>query len=442
MGVERQREDCEKLARQRGWRVSEVYCDNDISASSGKVRPAYGKLLDDIECGQVGAIAVWALDRLHRRPVELEHFIDICDRHGVALASVGGDVDLGSPAGRLHARIMGSVARHEVEQKGARTKRAQLQAAQQGRWGGGGRPFGYRDDGVTIEPAEAREVKRACDAVLSGVSLGWIARDWAARGVTSTRGNAWSYTSVRQVLKRARNAGLVEYNGEVVGPAAWRPIVTEETWRAVRSLLDDPSRLTSKSNARRWLLSGIAVCGMCGSAVKIGHVNSNRAKGTTRAVYRCSSGRHVARAAADVDELVSGLVVARLSRPDGVDLLIDRDRPDSDELREEAQSVRSRLDSLALDFADGSLTPSQLRAATGRLRARLAEVEGQQATITRAPVLADLIRTRDVRGRWDGLPLGGRRTVVDALVTVTILTSGRRGNVFDPDLIGIEWRRF
>jgi site-specific DNA recombinase len=40
----------------------------------------------------------------------------VADQHHIALASVGGDVDLASPQGRLVARIKGAVARREADQ--------------------------------------------------------------------------------------------------------------------------------------------------------------------------------------------------------------------------------------------------------------------------------------------------------------------------------------
>jgi Resolvase, N terminal domain len=82
-----------------------VYTDNDVSASKGKARPAYRRLLDDLAAGVADAVIVWDLDRLHRRPKELEEFLELADQHHIALASVGGDVDLASPQGRLVARI-------------------------------------------------------------------------------------------------------------------------------------------------------------------------------------------------------------------------------------------------------------------------------------------------------------------------------------------------
>jgi len=118
------------------------YVDNDTSAYSGRTRPNYERMLADIEAGKLGAVVVWDLDRLHRRPVELEHFIDLADRHRLSLATVSGDTDLGTDSGRLFARVKGAVARSEGERKSARQKAQALQAAELGQPHGGPRPFG------------------------------------------------------------------------------------------------------------------------------------------------------------------------------------------------------------------------------------------------------------------------------------------------------------
>lgn len=95
--------------------MAEVYVDNDLSAYSGKLRPAYERLLADLLAGLRDAVLVVDQDRLTRHPAELEGFIDLADRHGIALANVSGDVDLGTSDGRFRARIMGAVARQESE---------------------------------------------------------------------------------------------------------------------------------------------------------------------------------------------------------------------------------------------------------------------------------------------------------------------------------------
>jgi site-specific DNA recombinase len=112
LGVSRQIEDCRALAERRGWPVGEVYVDDDRSAYSGRPRPEYLRLLDDIAAGSVDGLVVWHLDRLHRQPRELEDFFTVCDRARLsALASVTGDTDLSTHDGRFMARILGAVAR-------------------------------------------------------------------------------------------------------------------------------------------------------------------------------------------------------------------------------------------------------------------------------------------------------------------------------------------
>ena len=105
LGVQRQEQDCRALAESRGWTVARVFTDNDVSATRAKVRPAYRDMLAGIEAGEFDALIVYDVDRLTRTPRELEDVIDLADRRGLALASVGGEVDLATPQGRLTARI-------------------------------------------------------------------------------------------------------------------------------------------------------------------------------------------------------------------------------------------------------------------------------------------------------------------------------------------------
>jgi len=265
LGVDRQRQECTQLADRLGWAIVGHHSDNDLSAYSGKPRPRDRALLDDLEHGRADAVLVWHTDRLHRRPVELEEYINVCDPRGVITQTVkAGPLDLATPSGRMVARMLGSTARYEVEHAIERQQAAKLQAATAGRWKGGRRPFGYRADGVTVRESEAAEIKRATDDLLAGMSLHAIARDWNARGITTSTGGAWKASEVRKLLARPRNAGLMEHRGEVIGPAEWPAIIEEELWRAVRALVSDESRRTTTGNARRWLGGGLYRCGVWG----------------------------------------------------------------------------------------------------------------------------------------------------------------------------------
>ena len=111
MGVDRQEEDCRRLAEERGLEVGEVYVDDDLSAYSGKPRPAYLRLLEDLRGGRFGTVIAWHTDRLHRSPLELEEYIKICEEQGVATVTCkAGHIDLETPSGRAVARTLGAWA--------------------------------------------------------------------------------------------------------------------------------------------------------------------------------------------------------------------------------------------------------------------------------------------------------------------------------------------
>jgi DNA invertase Pin-like site-specific DNA recombinase len=77
-------------------------------------------------------VVVWDLDRLHRRPIELEAFMALADEKHLALPTVSDDVDLSTAQGRLVARLKGSVAAHEGEHRRAPQFRATRQLAERG----------------------------------------------------------------------------------------------------------------------------------------------------------------------------------------------------------------------------------------------------------------------------------------------------------------------
>ncbi len=434
LAVARQRDDCLKLCADRGWDPVE-YEDNDVSASSGKARPAYTRMLTDIAAERVGAVVAWDLDRLHRRPIQLEGFINLADRHRLELATVTGQHDLSTTAGRLHARLMGSVARYEMEHKSDRQKRANLQRAEMGKPPAGGlRAVGYEPGGMTLREPDATLIRDAYRGFLAGLSLRSIAAQWNDAGFTTGRGGAWRPDGVRYVLRNARNAGIIVHRGEEVGRGQWPAIVPEETYRAAVALLDDPTRRTTPTTARRYLLAGLARC-HCGAPVITG-----RNQHGTR-TYRCGQTRgHLSRAAEPIDDLVARVVVSRLSAPDAAGLL-STETVDVAALREEAAALRTRLTELADLFADGAVTAAQLARGTDRARTRLAVIEQEMAAAGGVSVLGDLVTAEDVQGAWDRLDLDRRRAVIDTLMTVTLLSPGQGARTFRPETVVIERRK-
>jgi DNA invertase Pin-like site-specific DNA recombinase len=445
-GVQRQQEDNDALAAARSIPVDDAnkYVDNDLSATKGGRRPGYAALMEAVERGEVDVIIVWMLGRLWRNRRERADGIEKLRQHGVSvLCTKGPELDLSTAAGRLLAGLLGEVDTHEVEQKSEREQRAMRQRVEQGKAPGGPRAFGYTADGRDIAEDEAREVSAAFASLLAGASVSGIARALNDRGILNRNDKPWSHNTVRNMLLNERYAGLREYRSELY-TGTWPAIVGEDTWRAAVAVLTDDDRKTSPGPARRWLLSGIARCGVCDDGTTVTSGYRGKAKGSgggTERIYQCRIAKHLARLADPIDFAVEEYAAARLSRPDAVELLVDADRPDAEDLRANAVALRARIKALAEEFAeDDDAEPAEFRTATRRLKERLAEVEARMAHPRRALILADVITAEDPAAAWRGLTLDRKRAALEVLATVTILRgkSGRRP--FDPETVRIEPR--
>ncbi len=441
LGVARQEADCRGLAERHGWSVQDVYIDNDVSAFSGKPRPSYRRLLDDIDSGRLDGVIAWHGDRLHRSPLELETFIGLIETTGCQVATVqSGELDLTTPSGRLNARVVGSFARYESEHRSKRVRRKLEENAFAGKHHGGSRPYGWQDDRVTLELAEAANVRMAIDMLLAGNSMLATVRALNAAGARNTLGKAWTASSLRPVVLRARNAGFRQHQGVTVGRGLWEPIVDVATYDRVRVLLTDPARRTTPGAAgRSRLLSGLARCGVCGAPLRA--AKGKAYKGKAKDTYRCPSSSCVTRDLEQLDGYINTIVCRRLARSDAVDLL-RRDEPESATLaRQAVEDLRSRLDVAAADYADDAITAQQLRTITARLHPRLLVAERLvPASRPDLQVLGDLVGTADIESVWQALDVSVRRQVIALLLTVTVQRARRGHGAFDDAAVSVEWR--
>lgn len=447
LGVARQREDCLALAERRGWSVAGEYVDNDVGAWSGRVRPAYRRLLDDIAAGAVDAVVVWHLDRLHRSPRELEEFFEVCDRVGLrAMATVTGDVDLATDDGRFLARIMGAVARKESDDKSRRLRRKAEELAHAGKVGGGGtRPYGYEPDRLTVVEVEAALIREAAGRVLAGEAVGRVCREWTERGLTTVTGTAWRTTVLRRILMAPRTAGLRELRGEVVGEAEWPRILTREQHERLRAVLTDPARRKGGRPREYLLTGGLAVCGLCG------HRLSARPKGDRRRAYVCAKSPEVglggcgklSSLAEPLEDEVRDQVLAALDGPGLREALTaSEDDGRHGELLAGLQADEGALDRLDVDLDDGLIDRRRWLARTARLRERIDATRRDLGRVSRAGVLHRVPDTAAaLAARWEAEGMPWRRALVAAVVEEVRVGPAVKGrNFFDPERVAVVWR--
>jgi DNA invertase Pin-like site-specific DNA recombinase len=216
LGVSRQLEDCRKLAASLGWPVGEEYVDNDLSAYSGKPRPEYQRMLTDLADGARDAVIVYHVDRLTRRPIELEQFLDVLTaakvRHVRFVA--GGDLDIGNGDGLMVLRMLLAVAANESATKSRRIKRKMEQNATAGLpHGGYRRPFGYAEDKITVVPAEAEVIRTLAERYVAGESLRSLASWLEAEGITTVGGGSVAHHDAAGAAGLRPDRGVARASG-------------------------------------------------------------------------------------------------------------------------------------------------------------------------------------------------------------------------------------
>lgn len=444
-GVSRQRADCKARAAELGWGVVSVLVDDDVSAYSGKRRPGYEQLLEQIGRGEVDALVVWHPDRLHRSPAELERFIAVVEAHGTQIATVtAGDLDLATASGRMTARIVGAVARHESEHKSERIKRQRDELAQAGRVHGGRRPFGYTADGMSVVDVEAGLIREGIVRVLSGASTRTVALEWNASGSrtagsrTKPDGYAWTIAAVRAVLTGPRIAGLRQHRGEVIGDALWTAIISRDEHERVRSILGSPLVRKGGRPPTSLLAGGLLRCGaMVERNGKLERCGANLAIGTSRGDrrYVCGSapGRPgcggIAITATAAEDAVTAWVLHRIDSPEVGKARKDRARAGKTRPDAGAQlaTAEADLSAIADDFGAGRITRAEWMRIRDGIEARIAETRRDIDVNTDTNAVAELRSLPDVAKAWKALDLEGRRTVLRALIDHIDVVPWRRG---------------
>jgi DNA invertase Pin-like site-specific DNA recombinase len=435
-GVDRQKQDTSALCEVKGWIPADFYIDNDRSASNGKDRPEWDRLLADIRAERIDAIAAWDQDRGWRMMHELEELRRFFKSVGrqIPLATTGqGDIDLYSPTGVLAAQIKTAVSEHEIAMMKVRMRRAARQKAEQGipHWK---EAFGYLNHQPS--PQTAPLVAAAYRAILAGSSLGDVARMLNASGVTTLTGKPWTARTLSLFLRKPRNAGLRAHHGEILGRGTWPPLVDEQTWRAAQDVLNAHVR-PGRRTARKYLLTGMLQCGNCP-----GHLSGNKSsRGTS--FYRCKSCLSVSIAASHIEPLVYKLVGGRLAKADAVDLLQSphHDEAETEALRAQRMALATRLEEIANERADGLIDGQGYRAMTQRINAKMAELDARERDEELSRVLDGIpLGKPEVIAAVKGLTPDRFRAVMGLLIKVTVSPIGKHGgNRFDPSRVRIDW---
>lgn len=296
-GVDRQIETCKRLAEARGYRVAEVYYDDNLSAwrsKARKARAAWDRMWDAVDRGEHDGIISYHSDRLARNDEDGGRLLRAGENDGLALATASGDYDLSTADGRFMFRVVLAASIKSSDDTSRRIKNKHQFNREQGKLSGRA-AFGFThnpDDPKgprVVDPAEAEVIREVARRVLDGESWKSIVEDLNERGVrTHTNGRVvgrpFTRTTLRAALLAPRMAGWVTHNGQLVARIPGEPILDQETWERVCSELN--GRKHGAPSQNRFLLSGLLTCGRCGRHLNSTEVRTQGGRYRYR-VYKC-----------------------------------------------------------------------------------------------------------------------------------------------------------
>ena len=151
--LDAQRESAEafiKSQKHDGWTViPEMYDDGGFSGGNLE-RPAFKRLLADIEAGRVDCVIVYKVDRLSRSLLDFARIMEVFDKHHVAFVSVTQQFNTSTPMGRLVLNVLLSFAQFEREIIGERIRDKIAAQRRKGKWAGGTPVLGYRTKTIIV----------------------------------------------------------------------------------------------------------------------------------------------------------------------------------------------------------------------------------------------------------------------------------------------------
>ena len=299
------------LASEIGCEVDEAHIWQEQASGATLMRTGIQELMQHIEDKMFSDVIIHAPDRAAREPLDLLIFCRLCSSAGVQLHFVVGPQGNDEYADLIRF-VTGFASKQERAMIAERTSRGKLATARAGRLpnGVGIGIYGYDYDPLTkertINEEEANIVRRIFREIISGTSVWGMTIKLNEEGIPTKSGKKWHPITLRRMLDNTTYFGLDHYgrtrtymddNGRrkaVERPKEeWieireftPPIISDKMYLAAKERLGRPSAL--RATPQPYLLTGLMVCGTCGTPVTGASRMGKARQYRCRATYRTS----------------------------------------------------------------------------------------------------------------------------------------------------------
>jgi site-specific DNA recombinase len=454
-------DEAQDFIDQKVWECVGVYVDDNKSAYSKRRRPRYEALLADIQAGKIDVIVCTELSRLNRRlwlSIDLFRLAETTSLQHIATTD-GGGLNLATREGVQNAIKLAMEAENESGRTSQRMKRKHRVLAKEGKANGGFRPFGHERTGkgvLTVYEPEAVIVREITRRLVDGESGRSVLHDLKHRGIKTTTGKAIHASDLVRIIESPRLCGLRTHLGTLHESEYIEPIISREDWEQLQIVWR--ARSANRGvQSKRYLLSGIVVCGQCGMPM----VGRNWHDTRTSKVYRryvCTkddSYHHhagcgkVFRNADPLDILVTEAVLYRLDSPDFLAALgTQSNEAELQELLNQRQAKIAKRDSLYSDYLSDVISRELWLRGQAELEDMIEVINLQLESMQSGRTLARVPLDGTLREVWATADLDFKRDLIKLLIKKIVVLPGRSQKTielngqtfrFDPSLIQIVW---
>lgn len=420
-----------------------VWIDRGVSGATFG-RDGWGALRQAVEAGQIGALFIYALDRLGRTedPGDMFEARTFCIRHGVRVYSVSERLEVTSVEEiDLWRFFIGSMqARRERLDIIRRTGQGQKAAAARSpdcHAYGGRPPFGYRSErGVFVaDGASSPIVRRVFGLAAGGATCEGIAAQLNEENMPAPGGGRWHANTVRRLLRNPAFAGEgievgytdvdTKESHRAVFPAP--ALVEYNVFNAARRQMALRKQVHTVHRLDVFWLSGIPECAICRRPMT----------GTGRQGYRyytCGARSRYKQMGLARPCPMPIVPAAALEGPVWADLrgVLDNpallsaalaDGPDTQAIDGRLAQIEREIAGktvaqtrLALDFAREVLGESALKAAAGTLASEIEELGREAAGLQMRRMAMSRLSDRVARADLDQLPPAARAELAHELI--------------------------
>ena len=415
--VQNQESLLREFVQQHRLSVYDTYIDDGWSGTNFD-RPAFQRMIADIEAKKVNMVITKDLSRLGRDYILTGHYMErYFPEHRVRYISLLDGIDTGvdSPANDItpFRAIMNDMYAKDISKKIKSVKRDKQR---KGQFIGGKPVYGYKmhpteKNKIVIDEEVAPIVRRIFALALSGMSCRNIATLLNQEGVPTPATYAglpvarpgpytglWSSERISDMLQNETYIGnmvqgrsvKISYKSKKClkqNPANWvvvegthEPLVDRETFQKVRMLVN--SRRHTRSRTYDFLLKGLIFCHECGYPLTV--LNRKNSKGEDVLYFVCRTYQRFTKAGVCTchsikEKTVTDVVIAKVREVCQAYLNPDELLPVAQEAVENARKQSSLETELqALQSKIDSLTANLDRMYTDRLSGLLPEADFQR----------------------------------------------------------------